>query len=87
MSVLDDVRDSLARLESIHRTIVCQPGMAEPIRELVAAEGVTGLVDVVESEYVPTGKVYVFKTLTTNWHQQTSARPPWSQVSACLTRR
>lgn len=64
MSVLDDMRDALAKLEAMKKTIICHPDDVEAVRESIEEQGLTGLVAVIGSPaLVEPGAAYVVPTI------------------------
>lgn len=59
MTVLDEVQRAIRKIKEQRRTILCSPDRAQPIRDLVSAEGLGGFFEVLESEHVPSDFVFV----------------------------
>lgn len=67
---LDEVRRAIRVIADAKRTIICPPGMKQPIRDLIDTQGLLGFFDIVESEHVPSDTVLIFK-------KPHSADDPW----------
>jgi hypothetical protein len=56
--VLANVKDAL---RSLRRTVICQPEHVEGLRAAIEDEGLTGSVKVFGDEYIPPGRIYVYR--------------------------